>query len=48
MNDKKAIQILQQMQNWRRHDRDEYMKMPHTPKEFGEAIDYAIRKLKGL
>ncbi len=50
MTSKETLDILQEMQKWRRgeeqYDSDEPQKMPYSPTEFGKAIDYCIGKLK--
>jgi len=49
MTTEKAINILREMQLWRRgqgvYDTDEPTRMPYSPAEFGEAIDVAIAVL---
>lgn len=43
MKRKDVINILHSMQKYRR---GKTKTMPYTPKEFGNAIDYAIRELR--
>ena len=49
MTDAQAAIILAGMNAWRRgeppYDGDEPTKSPYLPKEFGEAIDHAIKVL---
>lgn len=49
MTSKKALQILREMQAWRRsnilYDGDSPQTMPYTLEQFGEAIDYCIATL---
>lgn len=47
MNKQEARHILTEMQHWRRgeYPYDSPDSMPFTPKEFGEAIDFAIYEL---
>ena len=49
MNKTLAIQILTEMQKWRRsehpYDRATHQ-MPYTPRQYGEAIDFAINQMK--
>lgn len=48
MNKQLALQILTEMQKWRRADPpyDEPERpMPYTPTQYGEALDYAIKAL---
>lgn len=43
MTIQETIKILHDTQKWRRGAK---MNMPHSPKEFGQAIDNAIRILR--
>lgn len=43
MTIKETIKVLHDSQKWRRGAKIE---MPHSPKEFGQAIDNAIRILR--
>ena len=48
MKTKKAIKILKEMSKWRRSEPpyDGIMGMPHSPKQFGKAIDHAIKVME--
>lgn len=46
MTNEKAVEILKDMNEWRRHDDDTPRELPHSPKDFGKAIDYAIKNLE--
>ena len=55
MNVREARAILCEMQKWRRglppydgETPETHRPMPHTPEEFGEAIDIAINIISGL
>lgn len=47
MTNRKALEVLHAMQKWRRRRKGVcFDPMPYTPKEFGEAIDVALRVLR--
>lgn len=48
MNKKEALKILHEMQKWRRRNGKNsfHDPMPYTPRDFGLAIDFAIRYMR--
>ena len=47
MDKKEAIKILHEMQKWRRKRNGVgFDPMPYSPKEFGEAIDFAMNYMR--
>lgn len=53
MDDKQAYKVLSEIQDWRRerppYDGDTpetHRSMPYSPREFGKAIDAALKALK--
>ena len=53
MKTEKALEILKEMQKWRRDEPpydgenpQEHRQMPYSPEEFGEAIDVAIFEIE--
>lgn len=47
MKKEQVIEILTEMQKWRRseHPYEEQNSIPYTPKQYGEAIDFALDEL---
>jgi len=45
MTNKQAAKILEDLNQWRRSD-EIGVPLPHPPKEYGQAIDIAIKALK--